>query len=113
MLASAILLCVGLASTAVGFHQLSEFQSTLGDGVALSLWFFGITLIGAGALCPFSRSVSGALCGFILAGLSIMNPIRSIGTNANETFNSVAAELDTQQDAATRRSDVAASVRAQ
>jgi hypothetical protein len=67
-------------------------------------------LIGAGSLCPFGRAVSGALSGFVFAGVCILNPIRSIGTNANLTFMDVAAELDAQQAVAADGSDAAGSI---
>jgi hypothetical protein len=113
---SAGLLWAGIATTAIAAQLFTGDWSHESDtivNIALSLWFVGFTLMGAGSLCPFGRAVSGALSGFILAGLSIMNPIRSIGTNANETFSSVAAELDAQQDAAADRSDATGSISSQ
>jgi hypothetical protein len=67
-------------------------------------------LIGTGSLCPFGRAVSGALSGFILAGVCVTNPIRNIGTNANKTFMDVAAELKAQPAAAADRADAAGSI---
>jgi hypothetical protein len=95
--ASAALLIIGFAATAIGVQLFTNFPSHTRATIALALWFLGFTLLGAGALCPFGRAVSGALSGFILAGLYILDPIRSIGTNANKTFMDVAAELEAQQ----------------
>jgi hypothetical protein len=67
MFASATLLAVGLATVAVGVQQLSSFTSSIGDPIAISLCFLGSTLIGAGALSPFHRTVTGALAGFALS----------------------------------------------
>jgi hypothetical protein len=105
---SAGLLWAGVATTAIAAELFTSYWSSKSDAViniAFSLWFVGLTLMGAGWLCPFGRAVSGALSGFILAGLCIMNPIRSIGTNANVTFSSVAAELEAQRDAAAHHSE--------
>jgi hypothetical protein len=105
---SAGLLWAGIATTAIAAQLFTCDWSRNSDiivNIAFSLWFVGFTLMGAGSLCPFGRALSGALSGFIVAGLCIMNPIRSIGTNANTTFSSVAAELAGQQDSAADRSN--------
>ena len=67
---STTLLAIGFALAVVGFRELGGFSHSMSDNTAFALWFLGVTLIGAGALCPFHRTVSGALTGFALCLLN-------------------------------------------
>jgi Ankyrin repeats (3 copies)/Ankyrin repeat len=88
---SATLLTVGFAMAAAG---LCGFCSPIGDLGAFGLHYLGSTLIGAGVLCSFRRATACILVGFVLAAVLIVNPIRTVGTSADETFRRVAEELD-------------------
>jgi hypothetical protein len=92
-IASATLLTVGLAMASAGIYQLFRFYSPIGDLVAISLLFGGGILIGVGALCPFGRTTAGDLVGFVVVAYLVIDPIRSVGTNANKTFEDVAEQL--------------------
>jgi hypothetical protein len=88
---SASLLLVGLALVAVAIRLFSRFLLEF-DDIAITFWFVGFTLIGAGALCPFRRGFSGGLIGFILAFYLLLDPANTDG-NGYETFMKVAEEI--------------------
>jgi hypothetical protein len=70
MIASTMMLAVGVAAVAVGFQQLSSgFESYIGHENTISLCFFGIMLFTAGVFCPFHGTFYGFFAGFFLGSV--------------------------------------------
>lgn len=88
MMASTALVASGTACTAFAL-LLPPWSYAI-----VPLFFLGITLMGAGALCPFRRTIYGTAAGFVFA-VYLSTPVaRVTDTPASETFKSVAAELN-------------------